>query len=246
MDIHKPKAAHSWREFLIEIGTIVCGILIALGLEQVVLRAEWAHKVEAAEEAMRHELLWDDGPQVYQRVAMHDCLVGRLNDIRQAIEQGKPRSELVQLINGYHVAFLSYDTRARDDASHAGVTDHMSKAALAGWDDAYDQMPFMERTNADEATAIGHLRAIQHSGGALSEAERSRVLDAVEELRVHEFRMLSAGAFVLPSIRKLGSLDPGRIDRFLNEARGWYGSACVKDLPLGWTLPPGFDPNEVQ
>lgn len=30
MDIHKPKAAHSFREFLIEIGTIVIGILIAL------------------------------------------------------------------------------------------------------------------------------------------------------------------------------------------------------------------------
>ena len=36
MDIHKPKAAHSWREFLIEIGTIICGILIALALEQAV------------------------------------------------------------------------------------------------------------------------------------------------------------------------------------------------------------------
>ena len=34
MEIHKPKAAHSWREFLVEIGTIVIGILIALGLEQ--------------------------------------------------------------------------------------------------------------------------------------------------------------------------------------------------------------------
>jgi hypothetical protein len=36
MEIHKPKAAHNVREFLIEIGTIVCGILIALGLEQAV------------------------------------------------------------------------------------------------------------------------------------------------------------------------------------------------------------------
>lgn len=34
MDIHKPKAAHSWREFLTEIGAIVCGILIAIRLER--------------------------------------------------------------------------------------------------------------------------------------------------------------------------------------------------------------------
>ena len=29
MDIHKPKAAHSIREFLIEIGAIICGIIRA-------------------------------------------------------------------------------------------------------------------------------------------------------------------------------------------------------------------------
>ena len=36
MDIHKPHAAKNWREFAVEIGTIVVGILIALGLEQVI------------------------------------------------------------------------------------------------------------------------------------------------------------------------------------------------------------------
>ena len=55
MDIHKPKAAHSWREFLIEIGTIICGILIALGLEQAV---EVVHRNAEVREA--RELLRDD------------------------------------------------------------------------------------------------------------------------------------------------------------------------------------------
>lgn len=36
MDLHKPKVAHSVREFLIEIGTITVGILIALSLEAAV------------------------------------------------------------------------------------------------------------------------------------------------------------------------------------------------------------------
>jgi hypothetical protein len=48
MDIHKPKAAHSIREFLIEIGTIICGILIALGLEQGI---EWVHRQNVVREA---------------------------------------------------------------------------------------------------------------------------------------------------------------------------------------------------
>lgn len=246
MDIHKPKAAHSWREFLIEIGTIVCGILIALGLEQLVVRTEWAHKVHAAKDAMREELLWDDGPEVYQRVVMHDCLIGRLDEIRQAIEEGKPRADLVGLIRGYNVTFVSYDTRARDDASHDGVTDHLTVAERKVWDSAYDQMPYMERTNADEAAAIGHLRAIQHTGGALTEAERARVLDSIEQLRVLEIRMWGASTFTLPNILLLGPIDPTRKEDFLNAARRWYGSACVKDLPPDGRLPMTVDPSEIR
>ena len=56
MDIHKPKAAHSWREFLIEIGTIICGILIALGLEQVVESVHRGSEVREAREALHKEL----------------------------------------------------------------------------------------------------------------------------------------------------------------------------------------------
>ena len=56
MDIHKPKASHSWREFLIEIGTIICGILIALGLEQVAEWAHWQEKAHAARTSIHKEL----------------------------------------------------------------------------------------------------------------------------------------------------------------------------------------------
>jgi hypothetical protein len=56
MDIHKPKAAHSWREFLVEIGTIVCGILIALGLEQLVETARRDGEVREARHSVHDEL----------------------------------------------------------------------------------------------------------------------------------------------------------------------------------------------
>ena len=47
MDIHKPKPIHSWRDLGTEIGVIVIGILIALGLEQVV--EEYHARSELAE-----------------------------------------------------------------------------------------------------------------------------------------------------------------------------------------------------
>jgi hypothetical protein len=79
MEIHKPKATHNWREFLTEIGTIVCGLLIALGLEQVVEALHAHHLIEQAEEAMRSEIIDADGPQAYVRLAVAPCLSHQLN-----------------------------------------------------------------------------------------------------------------------------------------------------------------------
>ena len=57
MDIHKPHAAKTWREFFIEIGTIVVGILIALGLEQVIEQVHWHNQVKEAEASIENEIL---------------------------------------------------------------------------------------------------------------------------------------------------------------------------------------------
>lgn len=234
MDIHKPKPWHGVREFLKEVGTIVIGVLIALIGDQAVERLEWAHKVHAAEDAMRAELLVDDGPQIYQRAAMHDCLTARLDAIRAGLETGAPRAELVRLIDGYHLDFLTYDSLAHDDATHAGVADHMSPAALETWTRAYSAMPSMERTNDQEAQDLARLRGLRRAGGPLSEAEQTHALDAIEALRVEEHNMAHSAAYVLPDLRRLGAFDPARMKLFLDRARGWYGEACVQNKPDGW------------
>jgi hypothetical protein len=56
MEIHRPRASHSWREFLIEIGTITIGILIALGLESLILTARDHRLVNNARADLRSEL----------------------------------------------------------------------------------------------------------------------------------------------------------------------------------------------
>lgn len=59
MDVHKPRAAHSWREFGVEIGTVTIGILIALSLEAIVEEARTHALVEHARAEMRAELAGD-------------------------------------------------------------------------------------------------------------------------------------------------------------------------------------------
>lgn len=59
MDIHRPKAVHSQRELLSEVGIIVIGVLIALAGEQIVESLH--HRSEAAElsEALDQELSYN-------------------------------------------------------------------------------------------------------------------------------------------------------------------------------------------
>jgi hypothetical protein len=84
MEIHKPKAAHSWREFLIEIGTIVCGILIALGLEQTIEAVHWAEKVREAREAIHQELL-QSTVFAEERINLERCRDAYLADLAAAV-----------------------------------------------------------------------------------------------------------------------------------------------------------------
>ena len=80
MEIHKPKAAHSFRDFLIEIGTIVCGILIALGLEQAVEAVHRDAEIRETREALDGEVAHDLG--AYQHFLAHrTCVNQRFDEI---------------------------------------------------------------------------------------------------------------------------------------------------------------------
>ncbi|HTC83769.1 MAG TPA: hypothetical protein VK683_05410, partial [Rhizomicrobium sp.] len=56
MEIHKPKPVHSWREFLLELGTITLGVGIALAAEQTVEWFHWRDKTNYATDQIQHEL----------------------------------------------------------------------------------------------------------------------------------------------------------------------------------------------
>jgi len=57
LDVHPPhEAAHTWKDFLIHIATIVIGLLIAIGLEQTVEAIHHHREVSEAREALSAEI----------------------------------------------------------------------------------------------------------------------------------------------------------------------------------------------
>lgn len=227
------KPWRDWRENVRELAIVVTGVLIALLAQQLVQDWEWKQKVAAAERAMRHEMLWDNGPQLYQRAVMHPCAVQRLDAIRTAVEGGKARRDIAALIDSYWAPYFSYDSIARDAANTLEVASHMPADRMDLYAIVYTQMPPMTRNSEREATDLAQLRALNRSGGALSPTEQDKVLSAVEALRSDDHLMWLVSGWSMPRLRELGPLDADRVRDMLENARDHYGD-CIKPLPANF------------
>ena len=222
-----------WQENAREIAIVVIGVLIALLAQQAVDGWEWAHKVKVSEAAIRHELLSDDGPEVYQRVALHPCMQARLEQIRAAVEANRTRSEIARLVAEYKVVFVTYDRIAYESAIASQVSTHMDQAALDLFTVPYTTLPAMDAANRQEAVDLARLRGLKRTGGPLNQAEESQLLWAVEALRNDDNMIYAAATSALPAIRRIGPLNPDRVSFYMNIARSAYGD-CVKQVPANW------------
>jgi hypothetical protein len=222
-----------WRENTREIAIVVVGVLIALLAQQATESWEWAHKVKVSEAAIRHELLADDGPEVYQRVALHPCMQAQLERIRAAVEASRSRPEITKLVTEYKVVFVTYDRIAYESATASQVSTHMDQDALDLFTVPYTTLPAMDAANRQEAADLARLRGVKHTGGPLTQAEESQLLWAVEALRNDDNMIYAAATSALPAIRRIGQLEPERVAFYMNVARSAYGD-CVKPVPLKW------------
>lgn len=227
------KARFDWRESARELAIVVAGVLVALLAQEVVQDWQWDHKVVVATAAMRDELLSDDGPQVYQRAAMHPCVLQALDRVHGTVERGKSREEIGKAIDGYWVEFRTFDRLALDAANSSDIAAHMPQDQLRDMTRVYQIMPLMERTNAQEGADLARLRAFRRTGDAVSDAEKDRLLEAAEALRSDEQIIWLRVQAKLPLLMSIGPLDQRRVQHFMADARAHYGS-CVRDLPANW------------
>lgn len=87
MEIHKPKPVHSWREFLVELGTITLGVCIALAAEQTVEWFHWRDKTNYATDQIQRELAESMYFSV-ERIMVEGCVQHRLDDLEQKLLSG--------------------------------------------------------------------------------------------------------------------------------------------------------------
>jgi hypothetical protein len=232
MRFQLPKPLHGWREFAGEVGVIVLGVLIALGAQQLAENLAWRQKVDAALADMNNELGSGDGPQAYERLALHDCVTAHLNSARAAIEKGD-RLESRTFIEQLWLPNRTWDSLARDAANAADVAAHMPHERMLQYRIAYEMVPDMQRLAEKELADLGRFRALPASGGELTSEEKLSEIGAIEALKLDNDTFARESRFLLLRMKLMDlRLSKHFVERRVRAAQGHYGD-CVSTPHLG-------------
>jgi len=198
MDIHKPKPWHGAREFLKEFGTIVLGVLVALGAEQAVEAAHRYGEVREARDALREEMKTNTSILAYGLEELK-CLKPQVDAYAGWAAGGAKPPQFRTVLSRY--AFNTWET------VKTGPVQHMPLRERLAISEFYDEMRNAESIiNEQRAAALVLFGADERK--ALTPADAARVLDAVGvEHRVGAFK---AGEIrgLLDAAAKLGVRPP--------------------------------------
>ena len=245
---HKIKPPHGWREFLFEIGTIVLGVLLALGAEQTVEAMHRAHLVEEAEAAMRIEMLTDDGPQAYVRAASATCFTTQLGAMRKALEAGVDRKAFYEMTLQYAPPWRSWDSQAWKSTVASNVGGYMGAKRLNAWGTLYGVIPNMDIVASEERRDDVLLQGGRRSPGKMSDAETDELLKVVDRLTFENRALAGLSLGVLDGMGKVNApLSVADQRSLLAQSRQSFG-ACVQppDLRLWNTIGQATDRRKMK
>ena len=194
VDVHKPKAAHSWRELLTEIGTIICGILVALALEQIVEAAHRGSEVREARAALREELR-DNTAALTFGVQEDRCLLPKLDAFSAWARGGPKPSALNTILTEYGTS--TWDTVKVSAVPHMPL--HERRMFAAFYDTLANEKNVVDIQRSSALVLIGALERRR-----LNEADANRVLDAAATARLLTNFHLFNAAGLLRRAEELG------------------------------------------
>jgi len=218
MEIHKPHAAKTWKEFFIELGTIVIGILIALGLEQAVEALHDRSRAEQARENIHSEIADDIGLMV-TRDRTEGCISHRLNEVDGLIRASAAGALPQGPIWIGHPFLASMADSQYRSATQSGAVSLLSNEGQSRFARIYAEFEQYYQAELTEQSAWGDLRTLE------SHPVSSSVLDwqlrsAMQKARTARFHMETSENAIRTDTSRLGIM-PNVVHSFKQEA------ACI-------------------
>ncbi|MDE2355921.1 MAG: hypothetical protein KGL69_04115 [Alphaproteobacteria bacterium] len=182
MEIHRPKAAETWREFLVEIGTITCGILIALGLEQALTGFDWAQKVTETRSALGLELAENLG-KIEVRVELASCINQRLDALARIVDSATLSGALPALPAPRTPPYYSWGTGVWESALSSQTASHLPVEQLRGYSRLYQILDRIAAAEPQEEQAWTVLYGLAGPGRAFNADDARMYRRAIGEAR---------------------------------------------------------------
>jgi hypothetical protein len=203
LDIHKPKAAHSWPEFLIEIGTIICGILIALGLEQAVEFGHRQGEIRETRATLKEELEHNLGT-VQSATHVEPCIGRRLSQIHEILDQwGSTGSYKTPALIGAppmaRILFVRYEA-----AQSAGRLALLPAEEQARIGTPVQVLKRFDEVEYDAISAWARLRILQSGASALSASDRTMIREAFQRAAEDDFMLRVTENQAVPRAKSYG------------------------------------------
>jgi hypothetical protein len=228
MDIHKPKAWHSFREFLKEYVIIVVGVLTALGAEQLVETLHWSHRVGETRVQLNQELGADAGASLTWLINA-PCLDAQLSALRQAVAEARHTGTFHAPTQRYAPSLVVFTNDSWLNARSLQVSDHMGPQAVKLYSRAFF-FPAELATNVTTLHSLaGELEPLDTDLDHMSPAEAGEWAARIGKLQELQTRTELAMALTIRAADRVH--EPIGLEipkRFAAEQRQLQGS-CVAD-----------------
>ena len=159
MAMRFPAPLHGWRAFAGEVGTIVLGVLLALGAQELMQELHWRSEVNQTRGALDGELARDLAA-FNQRYRNKACIAERLAELRRwtaalASGEGMPLKHEIEEPPYFSIRTAAWEITDGEIASHIPVKAKLNYAAL------YDGLRKFDQAKSDESLAWSTLDEYQ-------------------------------------------------------------------------------------
>jgi hypothetical protein len=202
MEIHKPKPVHNWRELATEIGVIVLGILIALGLEQAVENWHIRDQTEVARKAVDTEVRFNLA-KANREQDMRACMGRQLAALSDAIGANDQPEVRRLLATGGFVGPFPWTHAAWQAAVDSGAADRFDPVLRRRYWLLYGTVNASDRAQDQYWDAYNQLRSIAQSGLARSAQASGTELAQLARMMAAEEQKLSATALLKANAKRL-------------------------------------------
>ena len=156
---------NGWRQFFGEVGIIVLGVVIALGLEQAILQWNWSNKVEHSRQALRDELI-SDTLLAEERVVAKPCLLAQLDALETAVLKARGEMTPVPLIVepdfvfAYRAPWQPWHDTAWKGVEADEMLSHFPRDDREGYAAVHAEVDMLSKLNTDESAEQAKLLSL--------------------------------------------------------------------------------------